>query len=202
MTDLVVVVADKDIEQAVAGLLERHQSLRIRPITREILVHPGRDPGCYKTASALLELYVGSASRAAVVFDAAWEGRPSADSVEIEEMVDRQLQAKWGTDGKCIVIDPEIEGWVWSRSPHVDRVLGWQGRDPSLREWLAERDLWPEDAMKPPDPKAAFETCLREVHIKPSAAIFKELARRVGLRHCSDASFGRLVTTLQGWFPL
>ena len=53
--DLVVLVPDKDIEQALAGLLGRYLNIGIRPITiAQIVVHPNRDPGVYHTGRELL----------------------------------------------------------------------------------------------------------------------------------------------------
>ena len=46
MTDLVCVVADKNMKAAMEGILGRHQALGIVAPTYEIVVHPDRDPGC------------------------------------------------------------------------------------------------------------------------------------------------------------
>lgn len=200
MTDLVVLVADKDIEQSVMGLLGRHQALGIRPVTFDVITHPGRDPGCFTYGHSMLGLYRDAADHALMLFDAAWEGRPSADPMELEDEVNRRLREPWGSAARCVVIDPEIEQWVWSGSPNVARVLGWQSREPPLRTWLSTNGLWPPDAGKPPDPKAAFESCLREVRVPPSAAIFRQPASRVGIRACNDPSFGRLLGVLREWF--
>jgi hypothetical protein len=201
MTDLVVLVADKDIEQSVLGLLGRHQAVGMRQISYDVITHPGRDPGCFAYGHSMLSLYRDAADHALMLFDAAWEGRPSADPVELEDEVHSRLHEQWGSAARCVVIDPEIEQWVWSASSNVARVLGWQSRDPALRTWLRLKNLWPEGAAKPPDPKAAFESCLREVRVPPSAAIFRQLASQVGIGRCSDPSFLRLLAVLREWFP-
>jgi hypothetical protein len=45
-TDLVLLVADKNIEHGLRGLLSRPQALGIRSVTSKTYVHPQRDPGC------------------------------------------------------------------------------------------------------------------------------------------------------------
>ena len=44
--DLVVLVADHNIEQALIGLFTRPEALGIRSIDVDISVHPQHDPGC------------------------------------------------------------------------------------------------------------------------------------------------------------
>ena len=54
MKDLVVVVADRDTEQAISALLRRNQALQIRAVDFDIFVHPERDPGVLQQGVALL----------------------------------------------------------------------------------------------------------------------------------------------------
>ena len=56
MKDLIVLVADKNMQYAVKGALERPESLGIRNITFEIITHTNRDPGVRKTGAELLRL--------------------------------------------------------------------------------------------------------------------------------------------------
>jgi len=134
---------------------------------------------------------------------------------EIRATVDRYIGRDSGCYGKAhdylrpfirqfsyaIVLDPELEAWVWSDSPQVDRTLGWAERSPNLRTWLEEQQLWPADIPKPHDPKHAMERALRAVRKRRSPALLRQLAERVSLRRCSDPAFIRLKTTLQRWFP-
>jgi hypothetical protein len=50
MKDLVCLAADRNIEAALRGLLERHPSLGIRPVSVDFHTHAGRDPGCFHVA--------------------------------------------------------------------------------------------------------------------------------------------------------
>ena len=67
MRDLVVVVPDKDTEQALTGLLKRPESIRVRPIDFVIRVHPQKDPGCYHTGHELAATSRREASHALVM---------------------------------------------------------------------------------------------------------------------------------------
>ena len=200
--DLIVLVPDKDVEQAVDGILARHQSLRIRPGTsHRIVVHPNRDPGIYNTGHELLESFVGEARNALVVFDRAWDGAPAHDPVELAEHVAKKCRHDWGDRARCVCIDPEIENWVWSDSPNIAAPLGWATRD-ELVEWLRARGLWPDGMPKPPDPKRAFEAATRHKQVVPSSAIFRKLAATVAIHRCHDPSFLAPCNILRSWFPL
>ncbi len=143
---------------------------------------------------------MGDAEHALIVFDRAWDGAPSADPAVLAADVERRCRPAWGDRARCICIEPEIENWVWSDSPHVLTVLGWGNRN-ELLEWLGGRGLWPGGAIKPPNPKAAFEAATRHKKMVRSSSIFGDLARLVSLQRCQDPSFLRLLEVLRGWFP-
>lgn len=111
----------------------------------------------------------------------------------------------WRDCSKTIVIDPELEAWVWGHSPVVAEVLGWGARYRELRSWLESQGLWPKDHPKPPNPKEALQRAMREAglqgRVKRSPTKFYELGRKVSVRGCSDPAFGELRDTLQAWFP-
>lgn len=202
-TDLVCLVADKDIEAVIQELLrERTRALGIRAVVFETLVHPRRDPGCANEPHHLLRGYGSTAAHALVVLDHAFDGAPPGGASDLEERIERVL-AQWFRPewARAVVIEPELESWVFARSPHVARALGWRDRTPSLREALEGRNLWPEDRSKPPDPKAALEWALRVARRPRSSSIYRELARTVGLNGCQDRALLRLRATLREWFP-
>jgi hypothetical protein len=200
MRDLIVVVPDKDTEQVLTGLLKRPESIGVRPIDFVVRVHPQKDPGCFHTGHELAATSRGEATHALVVFDLAWEGAPSADAADLQRDVEGRLRMAWGDHCACIVIDPELEIWVWSDSPHVAEALGWQGREPPLRDWLEAQGLWPRDQLKPPDPEVAFRSAVRRTGLPPSAAVFRQLADKVGVHRCTDSSLLSLLSVLRRWF--
>ena len=67
--DLIVLVADKDMEFALRGLLGRGQSLGIYMPCYDILVHSGHDPGCFRRGHHLLRPFYRSHTHALVIFD-------------------------------------------------------------------------------------------------------------------------------------
>lgn len=200
--DLIVLLADLDAENAVTGILHRPQSLGIRPISFETIRHAMRDPGCCKDAPAMLQRYQSTHARALVIFDRHGSGRDTEDRMTIEAAVeDRLTSSGWRNRCAAIVLDPELEAWVWSDSPEVDAVLGWQGKEPSLRSALGNRGFLKEDQIKPEIPKEAMEWALRDVRKARSARIFSDLAARVGLTRCVDPAFAKFTGTLASWFP-
>ena len=200
--DLVVLAPCKAIEQAIAVLLvERYQSIGIRPITiAQIVVHPNRDPGVYNTGHELLQPFADDTEHALIVFDRAWDGAPSTDAAVLARAVEGRCARDWCDRVRCVCIEPEIENWVWSDSPHVPTILGWSNHA-ELLQWLRERGLWPSGAAKPPDPRKAFEDATHKTRVNRSSSIFGELARKVGISHCRDPSFLHLLEILRGWFP-
>ena len=200
--DLAVLVADKNTQQAMAGLLERSEALAIRPLTHDIFVHVRRDPGCLNEAHDLLRPLAGSYDRALVLFDHQGSGREQvAAGILADEVKSRLEQNGWPGRAEVVVIAPELEAWVWSGSPHVATALGWASRQPALREWLQANGHWPAAEPKPPDPKRALEVALRAANKPRSSAIYHDLASHVSLRHHRDPAFLRLLQALQSWFP-
>lgn len=202
MTDLVVLVPDKNAEYAIRGILARYQSLGIRPVTAEILSHPAHDPGCFANAPEFLLFAVRKAAHALVVFDHHGSGQDhTMDRNSMEADVEQRLAAAgWEGRSATVVIAPELENWVWSASPHVEMILGWAGHTPPLRAWLEHKGLWAACDTKPVDPKEALLAAIREVGKSRTSKLYGDLAAKVGFRQCADGAFSKLTRVLQGWF--
>lgn len=202
VVDLVCLVADNNIKQALLGLLGRHRALGIRPVTSDIPVHPEHDPGCRLHSPDFLRPYLNRADYAMVILDHEGSGRKDVPREELEEDLEERLEkAGWRDRAAVVVIGPELEAWVWSTSPHVEAVLGWSGRSPDLRTWLQTKDfLGPEDS-KPERPKEAMEEALFTVRKPRSASVYRRLAEKVSVVKCVDPSFAKFKTRLQLWFP-
>jgi len=202
ITDLIALVADSNMENTLRGLLSRYQALGIRPITYDIFRHDKRDPGCWTDAHNFLRPYANQYLHALVMFDHEGSGQERRKAAELEiELECRLQQSGWDEDrARVVVLEPELEIWVWSDSPLVDTYLGWEAHQPDLRAWLRQRNLLAPDAFKPADPKKALEAALREVRIPRSSAIYRQLAERVSFRGCVDPCFNRFRTILTGWF--
>lgn len=199
--DLVVLAADKDIEQTLIGLLDRPQTPGIRAIDRDLFVHPQHDNGCRARGADFLRPLCRSYAHALVVFDLHGCGHEANGRIEVESEVETELSINgWGNRAEVVVIDPELEAWVWSDSAHVSRILGF-GSNVSLKQWLIEQRFLQQGQGKPENPKDAFEAALRQSRIRKSPVIFQELASRVGLTRCTNPSFRKLLATLRTWFP-
>lgn len=200
--DLVVLVADRDMEAAVSGLLSRPEAANIRPISFQVYPHPSHDPGCRTDAIPFLRPFCRQFSHALVLFDREGSGKDDVAAEALELQLEEQLARNgWSDRAAVVVIAPELEAWVWSKSPQVDQVLGWQGRIPALRQWLVEEGFLSSPESKPDQPKEAFRQALRIVKRQPSSALFKQLASCVSIRNCQDRAFQKLLDRLVNWFP-
>jgi hypothetical protein len=200
--DLLVLVADRNMEAALRGILARHRSLGTRAIVFDLRVHPRKDPGCCREGVNYLRAFVGQYRHAMLVFDHDGCGRENDAASELETELEKQLQAAgWQESARVVVVDPELEIWVWSDSPHVDRQLGWTARKPDLRLWLQKQGLWKTGQPKPDRPKDAVEAILKQVKLPRSSALYKALADKVSLSRCTDQAFYKLKMTLLAWFP-
>ena len=202
---LVALVADRDIEESLAKLFGRPERLGIRPFRFAITRHPDRDAGCRADAANFLRQFLRTCHHALVVFDRHGCGSTSSRE-DIESTVEWNLARNgWESRARAVVIDPELEEWVWSGSPVVSAALGWERRYDDLRSWLAQRGLWDDGLPKPNDPKAAMDHALkgasRATRRRRSARIFGEIAAATPFEGCEDPAFKKLTATLREWFP-
>lgn len=146
------------------------------------------------------DAYVHDHRYALVMFDRDGSGDDRERQV-IEAAVEHDLERSgWQSRSKAIVIEPELEAWVWTSSPHTAKALGWERHD-ALRTRLRDTGDWPAGEAKPPDPKTALASPMRVHNRRPTADVFSHLARRVGLARCQDPAFLDFRRTLQRWFP-
>ncbi len=209
--DLFVVVADLDAENAITTLLcQRQPALGIqldfnpdRPPNGDLLRYSGRDSGCYKDAADLLRPPQQTHRHGLLCFDRHGSGAESRARERVEAEVEDRLVASGWPRGHvaAVVLDPELEAWVWSSSPHVAELLGWGEDRQNLVPFLQAHGLWEPDCPKPQDPKAAMEQALRSKRKPRGARLFAELASRVTLQGCQDPAFQKLQQTLASWFP-
>ena len=199
MPDLVVLAADKPMERVLVRLLRRHESLGIRELTVSPLTHPQRDGGVRTRGAELLALQASRHRHALMVFDHAGSGGDGMPVVELERRADEQLATVWGDRAKCIVIEPELDAWMWGSDAVMRRAVEWTRGEP-IRQFVANRDFELNADDKPADPKEAMEAVLKEVRLPMSAAVYGEIADRISLKRCTDEAFGRLVVRLRKWF--
>ena len=199
--DLIVLVPGKDDSKAIEGLLTRHNSLRIRQFEYEINIHPQKDAGCYKVGVDFLRSQTKRVKHALIVFDHEGSGVEDKAVDEIEQELRYKLNISgWEDRADVLVIEPEIERWIWSDSPHVDEELGWKEKRPNLRTWLTGKNYIVNNDVKPNKPKEAMEQALRTAQIPRTSDIYFQLASKVTLTQCIDPSFNKLKSILTKWF--
>lgn len=210
MKDLLFLVADKTMGEAVAGLLDRDQVHRIigcRHFTfdsrRDIKVAVGEnDAGLYVRANVFLRYLAAEYRHAVVIVDEEWDGSPGVGAIE-ERLRAHLVDAGWSADAAlALVVCPEADVWLWSDSPHSATVLGW----PSwleLRPALEEQGWLAPGQTKPNRPKEAAEWTLKNAERKAprSAALYRQIASSVSIKRCEDAALERLLNALRAWFP-
>ena len=104
-------------------------------------------------------------------------------------------------DTEVLVMQPELENWVWLPYREMARVIGWRDYE-SLVAFLAPNaDFNPNP--KPRRPKEAFEAACIERRIPRSSTVYRAILRDVpAVRRCTDPCFLRLQDALRRWFPV
>ena len=199
MSDLVVLSADKPMEAVVKALLRRTGSLGIRDASCTFLRHFERDGGVRTTGAELLRTVANQHDKALMVLDFEGSGSHADTAAELEAQLDERLRTVWHDRAKCIVIEPELDIWMWGSDARLAQTLAWPG-PPSPRDWLGDNGFAFDLAGKPERPKEAMEAVLRRLRKPMSAAIYGNLAATIGLRACTDPAFTRLSATLEAWF--
>ena len=199
--DLIILVADKNTEFAVKGLLSRYHALKIRQVVSDLYVHPERDPGCLLKCDSFLRPFINNYMHAFVIFDREGCGREQNSREDLEKEVEERLaHSGWGNRAEVIILDPELEIWVWSDSPHVDSILGWRDKQPDLKTWLKLNGYFDAQRNKPYRPKEVLEEALRQATKARSSSLYLQLAKLVSLERCTDSAFLKFKAGLQYWF--
>jgi len=201
MKDLIILVADVSMRSGIESLLNRKESFGIRQISYDIRVHPERDPGIYKRSADFLRIFLNQYSYALVFLDQEWNEDEiiSSDKI-ICKIKDNLEKSGWIDRSEIIVFEPEFDIWVWAESPHTAKALGWDSYS-ELSKWLISKGFWEEGTSKPIRPKEALEMVLKNTGIPLSSSIYENIASKVSLRKCEDASFRKFKEILQKWFP-
>jgi len=199
MKDLVLLVADKNAHYALKGALGRPQSLGIRRIEAEFRVHPGRDGGARRSGPEVLAPEVKRFQHALLILD--WQGCGAAEEspLVLEAALNERLHQQWGLCGRAIVIDPEVDIWMWGSDHALQETIAWQ-HELSVRDYLRKKEFEFREDGKPFQPKEALEAALREPKLPRSSALYGRIAEKISLRRCTDDSFLRLREQLGLWF--
>jgi hypothetical protein len=200
MKDLFILVADKNAEFALKGALARHEALGIRPIQFEIRPHVGHDGGVRTTGAEMLALQRSQYHHGLLVLDFEGSGTDKPTAISLEQELDAKLSIHWGKAAKAIVIEPELDIWVWGSDNAVENAIGWPPGK-GVRDWLREKGFAFDVNEKPVRPKEALDAALNIPHQPRSSALYQHIASSISLAKCKDTAFVRLRNQLQAWFP-
>jgi len=167
-------------------------------ISFDVFKHPRRDPGVFHEADEFLRPFQNQYRYALVMLDREGSGQEERTPEEIEQAIQKRLdKVGWKDRSAVVVLDPELETWVFSDSPHVPEIIAGGDVDLYRQVLTAQTRL---SNGKPERPKEAMEEILRRKGIPRSSGLYRELAKRVSLSRCRDRSFQRFREILQGWF--
>jgi hypothetical protein len=210
--DCLFFVADGTMAEVIDGFLSRgHFPGRLGcrdfefSFDDDILVgtHFGAtDGGMHKYCHALLQEngYMESHQHLVVMLDQKFGGERPAAEVR-EEVLANLQQCGWADRADVVVIDPELEVWVWQDNPHVERAVGYSGRT-KLRELLNNDDEWPGGRDKPIQPKDLFKAVCKRFKQSYSPSLYRDIVEKVSIAGCTDQAFHQLVASLVRWFPI
>jgi len=199
MKDLIALVADKVIEQTLHALLSREKSLGIHHLDAEIYIHPHHDPGVFNEAGFFLAQFKDRFDYALVMFDRVGSGHEEINAYEIQSLVQKRLDDNsWKDRSGVIVLDPELEVWIWTDSPHVSKTLGVEYK--YLKNIL--RKYSNNINSKPSEPKTLMKETLFRSGMPLSSSLYAKIARNVSFKYCKDPAFHQLRDYLIKWFRI
>ncbi|MBN3035962.1 MAG: hypothetical protein JW861_10280 [Bacteroidales bacterium] len=174
MKDLIVLAADKDIEFLLRGLFPRLiRTEHIKNFSFDPFVHPYRDPGVYHQADDFLRSHSRNYSYAMVVLDRSGCGAESLSRVEIEESIEKKLfQSGWEFRACAIVIDPELENWIWVNEVRIREAVSWEFPT-DIYNWLHSNNWKDPRRAKPSQPKEAFLAVMKECRTPRSSSVYQ-----------------------------
>lgn len=210
MRDCMFYVADANMAEAFKGFLSRsqfHQSLGCGPFQFDSLHDIARaegktDGGLWRHAGGLCKGYLQTHRKLVICLDRDFGGSPG--QAKIRSDIEGQLAAAGWQPGDFIVlvIDPELEQWIWQDNIHVQNALNHAGSE-SLRTKLLATGEWPAGAAKPLDPKGTLERIVREnLRGNRSSALYSKITSKVSVGGCRDGEFIALKQQLSIWFPV
>jgi len=202
MTDLFVLVADKNMEFLLKGLLPRIPSIEnTREFSFEIMRYILNDPGVYKNAHTFLKQYTNLYKFCMVVLDYEGCGNIKKSSIEIEEEIESNLSRNgWDKRNCAIAINPELEQWVWVNEIHIKNAISWEN-DVSIYKFLEDNNLKEKNSTKPKRPKETFEKILKDSKVPRSSSIYEKIAKNASYKNCTDKAFLKLLNFIRTSFP-
>lgn len=187
------------MEFTLDAALSREAALGICQITKEI--YPLHSDGTTRVAGPdLLRMKQRDFKHGLLILDFEGSGTSHANALDLEAELDQDLERMWPGGAKAIVIQPELDVWMWGSDNMLQSTLNWP--DPQgIRPWVNNRGFSFHSNGKPERPKEAFKEVLMHIREPRSSALYGTIANKISLSKCVDPSFHRLRNQLQTWFP-
>ena len=201
LKDLLLVVPCKDTQFTLRGGLSRPEAIGIRPVTHDMIVHSGRDPGVRTTGADLANLRRAQFRHALLVFDHEGCGEEECLPEEMQQQIEKKLKPVWGENARVVVVNPEVDVWLWGSDNSLAEVLSWPSEEGGIREWLKAQGWQFSAEGKPIRPKEALEQLLEVLKEPRSASLYEKVAKKLSMQKCSDGAFQRTLGILRQWFP-
>ncbi len=202
MKDILILTADKCAELTMKALMNRMpKSENIAEFCFDVITHPKRDPGIANQAVEYVRPYIGDYRFLLVIFDHEGSGMENYPRIDLESHIESELnQNGWQDRNACILLEPELESWLWVNKTHLHRVMEWRNEQ-DIYSWLEMNGFNSLPTIRKPErPKEAFESALRFQKIPFSAALYSGLAQQASYKDCVDPSFKKLVSAVRNWF--
>lgn len=157
------------------------------------------DPGVYEQAHNLLRAYSSTHAHAVIILDREYDTDRTEAVTRMH--IEGELTANgWSPDRfTVIVIDPEVERWIWIDSLHVSKAFGF-ANPAAMYAWLDQNGFETDANHKPERPKEAAEKACKSKRTVFSSALHKQIIERASLRDCTDLSFQAFRDALLRWY--
>jgi len=204
--DLLAFVADADLLAVMEEVLARPAELGAGAFTFKVDRHTGRDPGMVKDGPELVRMRKAEAERCVLIWDhqgSGWEARHTASESRIR-IIDKLERFTWKDCSDALVLEPELEEWLWRDPPSIARHLEVEP---------ANFDAWVDAfaGKQRLSATTAKTTCPKELlyHVfksrwnrQPRPGDYRAIAKLADLSGWGhSASFSSLLGVLVRWFP-
>jgi hypothetical protein len=170
---------------SVEVLLARHKDLGIRSISCDVFSHENNDPGVLRESHSFLRPQGQRYRYAITICDREGCGREAFPREQLETIIEQQLHANgWTNRAVAIVIDPELEAWIWGDWTVLASSIRWTGSGAGLKKFLIQQQLLRLDQDKPPRPKEALQRAMKHVQIRFTSAVHQSMARHAAFARC------------------
>jgi hypothetical protein len=151
--DLIVLAADKSMMLSLEALLARHKDLGTRPISCDVFSHPEFDSGVLRKCHSFLRPQCRRYQHAIAMCDRKGCGKETLTRDQLEAEIAQSLQANgWENRAAAVVIDLELEAWIWGDWNMLATFIRWKGGGASLKDFLIQQKLLRPGQAKPPHP--------------------------------------------------